>query len=197
MKRILIAITMVTIILAYGCRETKTGGEHVAKVGNTVITKEDVLRKLNTLPPFAQEMFRGEEGIKRLIDELVKTEVLYLEAKKKGIDREKEYREEVEDFKKITMIRMLLRKELENRITVTDEEIKDFYEKNKKDLKINGRIVDYNSIKDRIRQHLIEQKQAMAFNDYVNNLEKNYRITLNEMAIKSMVEKEDKTQEKK
>ncbi len=197
MKKILIAITMVTILLAYSCRENKTGAEYVAKVGDIVITKDDVLRKLNTLPPFAQEMFKGEEGMKRLIDEMVKTEILYFEAKKKGIDREKEYKEEVEDFKKITLIRMLLRKELENRITITDEEIKDFYEKNKKDLKINGRIVDYNSIKDRIRQHLIEQKQAMAFNDYVNNLEKNYKITLNDTAIKSMVEKENKTQEKK
>lgn len=207
MKKLLI-ISIFAVSTLLGCSDRGPSGPVVAKVNDTVITREDVIKKLETLPPYAQQFFQGNDGMKRLVDELVKTEILYTEAKKKGFDRDKEYKEQVEEFKKeyqtqleklqkeynarikefqkIAAIRLLLRKELSQNIEVTDKELRDFYEKNKYVLKQGGKVPEYDAIKERIRETLMENKQAEAFNKYVEDLKKQYTITLNDKEIEAL-----------
>lgn len=206
MKRFII-ISLVLLISIAGCQEKKSSGI-VAKVNDSTITKDDVMRKLDTLPPYAQQFFQGPEGMKKLVDELVKTEILYIEAKKKGYDKDKEYRDQIEDFKreyqreleklqreyksrveefqKIAAIRLLLKKELSQSVEVSDSEIRDFYEKNKNNLRQGGKIVEFDAVKDRIRESLLENKQAEAFNKYIEELQKKYTITINEKELESL-----------
>ncbi|MCX7793760.1 MAG: SurA N-terminal domain-containing protein [Thermodesulfovibrionales bacterium] len=207
MKRLII-ISIILLLAIAGCGEKKSSGPVVAKVNDTAITKEDVMRKLDTLPPYAQQFFQGPQGMKRLVDELVKTEVLYAEAKKKGYDRDKEYRDQVEEFKKqyqrelerlqkeyksrveefqkIAAIRLLLKKELPQNVEITDKEIRDFYERNKNNLREGGKIVEFDAVKDRIRESLIENKQAEVFNKYVEELQKKYTITINDKELETL-----------
>lgn len=207
MKRLII-MGIVLVIAFAGCQSKKSSGPVVAKVNNTAITKDDVMRKLETLPPYAQQFFQGPEGMKRLVDEIVKTEVLYEEAKKKGYDKDKEYKDQVEEFKKeyqtqleklqkeyksrveefqkIAAIRLLLKKELSQNVNVNDNEVREFYERNKNNLKEGGKILEFDAVKDRIRESLIENKQAEAFNKYVEELQKKYTITLNEKEIENL-----------
>ncbi len=218
MKRV-ITIGIALLVALAGCSERKPSGGVVAKVNETVITKEDVMRKLETLPPYAQQFFQGSEGMKRLVDELVKTEILYAEAKKKGLDKEKEYREQVEEFKKeyqtqlerlqkeykasveefqkIAAIRLLLKRELSKEIEVTEKEVRDFYERNKESLRQGGRILEYDAVKDMIRETLIENKQAEAFNKYVDELRKQYTVTINEKELEGLGSSKQQGQEEK
>ena len=141
MKRLILLITIVTSIFAISC--SKGGGQNasvVARVGTTNITQEDASRELKALPDQIQRMFQGPEGTERFVDELVKKEVLYQEAKKKGLENNPEYQKKVEYFKKLTLISTLLEKEIEEKAKVTDKDVKDYYEAHKKDFMANNQV---------------------------------------------------------
>ncbi len=141
MKRVILLITIVALIFVISC--SKVGVQNssvVAKVGPTNITQEDAGRELKALPDQIQKMFQGQEGTERFVDELVKKEVLYQEAKKKGLENNPEFQKKVEDFKKLTLISTLLEKEIEEKSKVTDKEVQDYYDAHKKDFAANNQV---------------------------------------------------------
>lgn len=141
MKRAILLITIAASIFVISC--SKGGVQNssvVAKVGPTNITQEDAGRELKALPDQIQRMFQGQEGAERFVDELVKKEVLYQEAKKKGLENNPEFQKKVEDFKKLTLISTLLEKEIEEKSKVTDKEIQDYYDAHKKDFVANNQV---------------------------------------------------------
>ena len=120
--------------------DLSAGSTYLLKVDNVSLTKKDVQIEINALPKQAKELFKGPEGTTRFIDELAKKEMLYLEAKKQGLDGNKDFEKKVEDFKKITLINELLKKEIEANSKVTDKDAEDFYNSHKDDLMINSQI---------------------------------------------------------
>jgi len=139
MKILLVAFFAV-FLLTSCAKEGKQKEGYVAKIDSKVISKEDVKAQMKMLPEIAIQHFQGPEGLTKFVDELVKKEMLYLEAQKRGMDKDKEFQKKVEEFKKITLINDLLDKEIEHSPKVTDEDIKGYYEKNKEDFLINKQI---------------------------------------------------------
>ncbi len=139
MKILLVAFFAVFLLTACA-KEGKQKEGYVAKIDSKVISKEDVKAQMKMLPEIAIQHFQGPEGLTKFVDELVKKEMLYLEAQKRGLDKDKEFQKKVEEFKKITLINDLLDKEIELSPKVTDEDIKGYYEKNKEDFLINKQI---------------------------------------------------------
>jgi len=133
MRRVAGFALMVLLVFAFNAcsKKTETKGPYLVKVGNAKITEADLERELKNLPEFAQALFAGSSGKERFLDELVKKEILYQEAVKKGIDKDPQFKAKVEDFKKITLVGLLLEKVIEEKSKVTPEDVKDYYEKNK------------------------------------------------------------------
>jgi peptidyl-prolyl cis-trans isomerase C len=75
--------------------------------------------------------FQGEEGRKKLIEELVMHELMYLDAVERNLESEEEFLEVFKEMKRSMLQQYNLRK-MFNSITLSDEELKDFYEENKK-----------------------------------------------------------------
>jgi parvulin-like peptidyl-prolyl isomerase len=130
MKRVLILLFVFCMVFACAKKEEKKGA-YLAKIGDSVITQADFEREMNGLPEFVQKMFEGAAGKESFLNELIKRELLYKEALKKGLDKDPEYVKKLEDFKKITLVGLLLQKEIEGKVKVSDQEVKDYYEKNK------------------------------------------------------------------
>ncbi|GBE05225.1 MAG TPA: peptidylprolyl isomerase [Nitrospirae bacterium] len=129
MKKLLILIFAVMIIT--GCNTAKQGagtGKNLAKINSTTITKEAFLNKLEVIPEWARARFQSEEGKKELLNEMVKEELLYQEAKKQGLNKDKDFIEKVKEFKKMTLLSALLKKEIENNSRVDEQEIRNFYD---------------------------------------------------------------------
>ncbi len=139
MKILLIAVFSIFILSACA-KDGKQKEGYVAKIDGVTITKEDVNEQMKMLPEIAIQHFQGPEGKTKFVDELVKKEMLYLEAKKKGMEKDKEFQKKLEEFKKITLINDLLDKEIEASPTVTEEDIKGYYEKSKEDFIINRQL---------------------------------------------------------
>lgn len=137
-KFLLVAIAL--IFVASCAKDSGTKGSTVVKVGGKTITQEDVQAEINALPEMAKAFFQGPDGTERFVDELVKKEMLYLEAQKRGLDKSKDFQRQVEEFKKLTLINQLLEKEMAAASNITEQDIKDYYEKNKNEFTMNNQI---------------------------------------------------------
>lgn len=128
MKRILLGI--VALIFVISC--ARDGGQgYAVKIDGETLSKDDVQAEMKNLPPIAKDFFKGHEGVSRFVDELVKKELLFHEAKKRGLENDKELKRKIEESKKIILINHLLEKEIESAAKVTDKDIKDYYDKHK------------------------------------------------------------------
>jgi len=138
---ILLFVVMVSVFFVSCTKkaEQKTGA-YVAKVGKTLITEADVEREFKGLPPQIQKVFEGKEGREKFIDELVKKEMLYQEAQKRGFDNSQEFKQKLEDFKKLTLISLLLEKEIEDKAKVSDSDAKSYYDTHKEEFMTNNQI---------------------------------------------------------
>lgn len=191
-----IAVFVLTVFLVFGCaKKEEQKGQYLVKINGITITKEDLKKEVEALPPFAQKMFEGEEGIARLIDELIKKELLYQEAKKKGLDRDAAYLKKVADSQKLILISSLLEKEIEDKAKLSDKDVRDFYEKNKADFTVQGKTIEFEKIRDMLAQRLTAQKQKEVFDTYVENLKKAYKINVNKDAVAGLSKEEETKKE--
>ncbi|MBA4373318.1 MAG: peptidylprolyl isomerase [Thermodesulfovibrio sp.] len=143
MKRILIAIIVLAALAACNKKPAEPKAEKgavLAKVGAAVITEGDLERELKSLPDYAQQMFSDEKGKEKFVEELVKKEMLYQEAVKKGLDKSADFVKKVEEFKKLTLVSELLEKEIMARTKVSDQEAKEYYEKHKEEFVTTSQI---------------------------------------------------------
>jgi peptidyl-prolyl cis-trans isomerase C len=143
MKRFLIAVMVLAAFAACNKKpadQPAQKGAVLAKVGAAVITEGDLEREMKSLPDYAQQMFTAENGREKFVEELVKKEMLYQEAVKKGLDKSADFLKKVEEFKKLTLVSELLEKEIMAKAKVSDQEAKEYYEKHKEDFVTTSQI---------------------------------------------------------
>lgn len=140
-KIVLPFILICVAVFVSGCTPKGDSEDPViAKIDGTKITKKDFLNKLNRLPEWARGRFQDKEGKEQFLDELIKQELLYQEAKKAGLHRDKEFQARVEEFKKMDLIGALLKKEVDEKVKVDDKKVKDFYDKNPSSFKVGEEV---------------------------------------------------------
>lgn len=133
MKKFLLLFFLLslTILLLAGCeKKGKSAGPVIAKVGKADITQDDFLKEVNRIPEWAKAQFAGKEGKSKFLEELIKRELVYQDAKKMKLDMDPEYREKVKEFEKMNLISLILKKEVEEKAKVDDAEVKEFFDKN-------------------------------------------------------------------
>ncbi len=122
------------INLAAGCARKNTDDNKVlARVSNKVITLKDFKDRISKVPPYYRAVV--EKNKKRFLDETIVEILFYEEAIREGLNKDKEVREVINEAKKRILSAKLIQNEVENKIKVRDEEIKQFYENNKDDFK--------------------------------------------------------------
>ncbi|MDA8168433.1 MAG: SurA N-terminal domain-containing protein [Nitrospiraceae bacterium] len=202
MKKIMLVFLMMALALI-SCNRQKTGTEtsgsapsassqaYLAKVNDVVITKQMYDEELNALPEQLRQVFLRQGGPEAFLNELVNKELLYQEARKKGLDKDQRLAKAVEDYRKITMVKLLLQDQIENKTSVSDDDVKKFYDQNKQDFKVlsgkdKGKTVDFDMVKELIRQRLNSRRQEQAFNDYLNGLKKSNKVEINQQEVSKL-----------
>lgn len=102
----------------------------LAKVQDIEITKQHLMNIMRSLPQQQMMEVSTEEGRKKLLEEIVSSELFYLNASEQQLDQEEEFKQILEEAKHSLLQRFAVQKLLEN-ITVSDEEMKAYYEENK------------------------------------------------------------------
>jgi len=135
MKRLLLFALLLSssLIIFAGCDKAtspKSEGPVLAEVNGSAVTQGDFLKEIERVPEWAREQFKDDEGKKKFLDELVKRELIYQHALKMKLDNDEDYRSKVDDFKKMTLVSIVLKKEVEEKATVDDAEVKVFFDQN-------------------------------------------------------------------
>lgn len=93
------------------------------------ITLESFNNRIAKLPQRYKDVI--EKNKKAFLNEIIIDELLYNEALRKGLDKDKEVKEIVEEANKKILIARLLKDEVDDEIIISEEEIQEFYNANR------------------------------------------------------------------
>jgi len=127
------AVGVATLLFVAGaCTEKRDdSSKALAIINGKEITASEFDLRWSQVPEFARKTYEGADGRKKFLDELITRELLLQEAKKRGIDRDRTLLERIERFKERTLLDSLMREEVDARVTVTQEDIKAYYDANR------------------------------------------------------------------
>jgi peptidyl-prolyl cis-trans isomerase C len=118
-QQAVVVSTLWLVAATLGCggkRSEPSSGGVLAKVGDQVITVADLQKQIDAQPPFARARYAAPERKKELLDSLVRTEVMAMEARNRGYDRDPELQRMFQQ----QMINLLVQKDFEAKIKVDD-----------------------------------------------------------------------------
>jgi len=129
---LLIAAILMTMPVMSNAHQ-KGSDKVLAEVGKEKITEADIFSKIFMLPPQFRARYETPEGRKKLLEQTVKFSLLSQEARKLGIDKKEDVSKKIKEIADNIIIQELTKQEIADKITVTDEDIKTYYKKNKGD----------------------------------------------------------------
>jgi peptidyl-prolyl cis-trans isomerase C len=107
------------------------GEKELVKINNVTISLEEFQQLLERQSLEGKMRLINEKGERDFLNNYVITrEVLYQEAKKKGLEKKKEILDKMEDFKRAILIDALLEEALRGKDEVSDSEIQQYYKEN-------------------------------------------------------------------
>jgi len=133
MKKIALGLILTAALISCSQKGAEQKGPFLAKVGNATITQADYDREFRSLPEYAQQLFTDEQGKEKFLNEIINKEMLHQEALKKGLDKTPDYQKKLDEFKKLTLVTELFEKEIMAKAKVSDQEMKDYYDKHKEE----------------------------------------------------------------
>ncbi len=104
--------------------------KYLAKIGDKVITAEDIEAAINSLDQFQRQQFDSEEGRKRILADLINQELFYLDALERKMDEDEKFVKEME-LVKSNMLKQYAINSCLASVEVTDDEMLKYYEDNK------------------------------------------------------------------
>ena len=150
---------LIALLFSIGCRtiapveevkkveELTTKTAVVASVGEKQITLKELNDKLEQIPPQYRMTFKGEDK-KKLLENIIDRYLLTQEAKRVKIDKTPEVEQKVEDLASNILIQELINREINQKIVISDEEAKKYYDANLDEFRIPEKI--------KVRQILIK-----------------------------------------
>jgi peptidyl-prolyl cis-trans isomerase C len=130
MRRTIVSIALLFAILCPGISMASKGGDGkrvVAVVGSESLTLEELNRMWEELPTQMKGSMRKEDLVNRWID----IQLLWLEAKRKGIEKDKAFKRRLEEARRQIAAEELIRKEIVEKVVVSEDEIRKYYEENR------------------------------------------------------------------
>jgi len=129
-------ILLILVGLMFGCNESEKAppeADILAKVGPEYITKDDFNKELDKLSFKQKSIYTSSpEKLNEFLQTKINEKVLYNEAFRRGIQNREEIQNDLENYER-KLIAKTLGKELLEELVLNQEEIKEYYDKNRKD----------------------------------------------------------------
>ena len=130
----LVSFFILALIVFSGCSKPiavskASQKDAVAIVGDEVITAKDVDDKISKMPPYYQSMLKTRK--KEMLEDMVLEILLYKEAMKRGLDKDKEVADMLKEARKKILISKLIKDEVDIKSAVSDGNIEEYYNAHK------------------------------------------------------------------
>ncbi|MEW6096081.1 MAG: hypothetical protein AB1567_06110 [bacterium] len=155
-------------------------GTIIAKIGNKVITMEELNAEINNLPPYIQQMYNEKEKKLEFLQNYIAKELMYDTAKRRGYDKDKEIIEQTFQLKKNLMVQKLLIEEMKDKINISDSDLKLYYQAHKEDFKEK----EFEEVKSQVEEKLTQEKQKEVFDKLVKRMMEAEKVVIFEEMFK-------------
>lgn len=154
------AFLILAVSIFAGCaQDSSSDGPVIAKIDKGSITEDQFLKEVTRVPEWARAQFNGIEGKEKFLDELVKRELIYQEAVRMKLDNDKEYVAKVREFEKMTLVSLILKKEVEDKVRIDASEVKAFFDENQDKFTIGTQVkASHILVKDEEEANSIHEK---------------------------------------
>lgn len=150
----------------------------LAKVGDKEITQADVINFISSMQ--GGQQFMNPQGMKQITDEIINQELIYKQALENKLDEDEEFKRELEHTKE-NMLKNYAMFSLFKDLTVSEEEIRDYYDNNQEAIKTpttyraSHILVKEEDLINKIYNEILEGKSfEEAANEYsIDNAQKN------------------------
>ena len=127
-------IASILLILPSGCAKKPSSDDKVlATVSNKTITLSDFKFRMSKLPAYYQAI--AEKDRKRYLEDMIVETLFYEAAVRKGLNRDREVNDLLNEAKKKIMVGKFVKVEVDDKIRVSEDEMRKFYEENKSSFK--------------------------------------------------------------
>ncbi|MCA9417442.1 MAG: peptidyl-prolyl cis-trans isomerase [Candidatus Omnitrophica bacterium] len=105
----------------------------LATIGKRVsITRNDFDEVWKEIPPqMRQQQFAGQEGKQRILQEMVANKLFAEAARRKGYDRDPQFRRRIQTMEDSLLANKLMQEEVAGKVNLSDSDLQIFYEANK------------------------------------------------------------------
>lgn len=107
----------------------------LAKVGNTTISQADLKKKLKDM---GLDSSKDPNVTSEMLNQMVDNSLLAMEARKEGLDKSPDFRKKIHEYEDRLLRKSLLKKDVDDKVKVTDNDIVTYYNKHQKDIKQPG-----------------------------------------------------------
>jgi len=125
---ILFTLAVFSMVLVNGCGQGSGNNKVLASIGKEKITLSDFNESISNLPERYKEVVKGRK--KEYLQELINDNLLYQEATKKGLHKNKDVQKVIEQARRKIVIARFLKDNIDDTIVVEDDEITAYYNAN-------------------------------------------------------------------
>jgi tetratricopeptide (TPR) repeat protein len=110
----------------------------VAKIGDRLITLQDLHDEIQSLPPDMQKKYESPKEQLQFLQQYVARELLYGTALRRGYDQDQQIREGIDRVRKELMVQKLVSEEVKDKVQISDAECQLYYEAHKAQYEVKG-----------------------------------------------------------
>ena len=185
---IITTISAILIFLVLGCSSDNSHNKRdkpqiIAKINDFQLTKNEFQKKLIKELEYSNTYKTTSEAKNKFLQSIIKKELLIQEAKKMGVDKQKEFMSAIERYWEATLIKHLMEtknREILQTTSVSENEIRQKYQEIKSQ-KIKSNPTDipaFNEIEKDITKELLALKKTQALNKWTKSLYEKADITI-------------------
>lgn len=129
-KQVKLSILLVVMFGSLHSVDAKFFGDKtsiLAKVSSKKITKTEFNYRLNQYSDEDKKLFESKENKEKLLDSMINEEILLIQAKKKKLHKNAEYKQKLDLLKKELLIQDFIQKEVADVVTVSKSDIEKYY----------------------------------------------------------------------
>jgi len=170
--------------LLEGCGRRKASEKVVATINNYKMTVEDFNYESKEIFHMGRLVGHMPDTKEEILDALIVKEVLLQEAEKKDLDKDKEFLRSIEMYWEQTLIKNLMKKkfvDIQNKVTVYEEEVIDYYHNMMKD---EQRPLE--GVRRNIKREIKSKKERDLLDEWIEDLRSKSRIRVDKKVLNEL-----------